>query len=305
MDNPSRDEETGEAQNVTNNAQNLPQPRQRPSVPSFLILSFILFMLTSHNGDEFLARHQHQDALQSLQWQYSNYTAWINGTESNFTLPDRDPSLSPLLDAFGVQGPQLDPFQSSYYLNVTGFIHGSAQFYNISPPALASNDSLVWKPVAEKYTEGLNMTALVENTADWNWTSTRKVSLSIVEKKPLGMDGKVVSSSELALIHGHIELTDVVSSKVLSLELEGVHFLSNGSIAGFAQSSDRPIDIRLLASLVPESGRNETVHTIGPELDSRITKLKNIIDAGIVDQESNQGSLFLIDEDGVTDFSSR
>ena len=86
MDNPSRDEETGEAQNATNNAQPLPQPRQRPSVPSFLILSFILFMLTSHNGDEFLARHQHQDALQSLQWQYSNYTAWINGTESNFTL---------------------------------------------------------------------------------------------------------------------------------------------------------------------------------------------------------------------------
>lgn len=138
------------------------------------------------------------------------------------------------------------------------------------------------------------MTSLVENIGDWNWTSTKKVSLSIVEKKPLGTDGKVVSSSELALVHGHIELTDVVSSKVLSLELEGVHFLSNGSIAGFAQSSDLPIDIRLLAALVPESGRNETVHTIGPELDSRITKLKNIIDAGIVDQESNQ------DEDAHT-----
>jgi hypothetical protein len=100
-----------------------------------------------------------------------------------------------------VQGPQLDPFQSSYYLNVTGFIHGSAQFYNISPPALAANDSLVWKPVAEKYTEGINMTTLVENIGDWNWTSTKKVSLSIVEKKPLGTDGKVVSSSELALVH--------------------------------------------------------------------------------------------------------
>jgi hypothetical protein len=42
----------------------------------------------------------------------------------------------------------------------------------------------------------------------------------------------------ISATQGHIELTDVVSSKVLSLELEGVHFLSNGSIAGFAQSSE-------------------------------------------------------------------
>ena len=43
-------------------------------------------MLTNHNGDEFLARHQYQDALMSLRHQLSNYTAWLNGTESNFTL---------------------------------------------------------------------------------------------------------------------------------------------------------------------------------------------------------------------------
>lgn len=60
--------------------------RQRGSIPSFLILSFVLFMLTNHNGDEFLARHQYQDALQSLNYQLSNYTAWMNGTESNLTV---------------------------------------------------------------------------------------------------------------------------------------------------------------------------------------------------------------------------
>lgn len=49
----------------------------------------MLFMLTSHNGDEFLARHQYQDALQSLSYQLSNYTAWLNGTSSNFTLVSR------------------------------------------------------------------------------------------------------------------------------------------------------------------------------------------------------------------------
>lgn len=80
MDNVRRDEEAGDAQNAR------PGPRQRASVPSFLLLSFILFMMTSHNGDEFLARHQHQDALENLTWQHGNYTAWRNGTNSNFTL---------------------------------------------------------------------------------------------------------------------------------------------------------------------------------------------------------------------------
>lgn len=83
MDPATRDEETGDAQNARTLQ---PQPRQRGSVPSFLFLSFILFMLTSHNGDEFLARHQHQDALQALTWQLGNYSAWMNGTESNFTV---------------------------------------------------------------------------------------------------------------------------------------------------------------------------------------------------------------------------
>jgi len=66
-------------------AQNGRQP-PRSSLPTFLFISFMLFMLTSHNGDEFLARHRYQDALQALTYQLSNYTAWMNHTESNFTL---------------------------------------------------------------------------------------------------------------------------------------------------------------------------------------------------------------------------
>jgi transmembrane E3 ubiquitin-protein ligase len=62
------------------------QRNQRSSIPSFLFVSFMLFMLTSRNGDEFLARHQYHDALVSLGEQLSNYTAWMNGSESNFTM---------------------------------------------------------------------------------------------------------------------------------------------------------------------------------------------------------------------------
>lgn len=79
MDDPVRDEEAG--LNV-----NRAQIRQRSSLSSFLFITFLLFMLTSHNGDEFLARHQYQDALRSLNYQLSNYTAWMNGTSSEFSV---------------------------------------------------------------------------------------------------------------------------------------------------------------------------------------------------------------------------
>ena len=77
MEDPGREEDTGLAGG---------RPRQRSSIPSFLFISLMLFLLTSHNGDEFLARHQYQDALRSLEYRLSNYTAWMNGTSSNFTV---------------------------------------------------------------------------------------------------------------------------------------------------------------------------------------------------------------------------
>lgn len=68
---------------------------QRSSVPSFLFLIFMLYILTNHSGDEFLARSYHQDALQSLNYQLSNFTAWLNGTETNFTMVRAQLLLAP------------------------------------------------------------------------------------------------------------------------------------------------------------------------------------------------------------------
>ena len=79
MDPNARDEEAGLPGSVR-------AQRPRSSVPSFLFISFMLFMLTSHNGDEFLARHQYQDAVLSLTYQLSNYTSWLNGNASNFSV---------------------------------------------------------------------------------------------------------------------------------------------------------------------------------------------------------------------------
>jgi len=81
MDSNPRDEET--ALPVNPRAE-----RSRTSVSSLLFISsfIVLYLLTSHNGDEFLARHHYQDALQSLTFHLSNYSAWMNDTASNFTM---------------------------------------------------------------------------------------------------------------------------------------------------------------------------------------------------------------------------
>lgn len=62
---------------------------QRSPVPSFLFLLVMIFLLTSHNGDEFVARHQYQSTVQVLQEQLGNYTAWEHGEASNFTMVRR------------------------------------------------------------------------------------------------------------------------------------------------------------------------------------------------------------------------
>ncbi|KIK08978.1 hypothetical protein K443DRAFT_127958 [Laccaria amethystina LaAM-08-1] len=271
----ARDEEAGLPENARTQ-----QPRS--SVPSFLFISFLLFMLTSHNGDEFLARHQYQDALRSLSYQLSNYTAWMNGTASNFSVPLRDVTLSPLLDAFYTQGGIVDPANYAYYSNLTGFVHAKTRFHNITPSALAESDTLTWRPLAEAFIADTNMTGLEDRLGSWNWTACNKLAFSVVAKNP-----PTTAASQIALVHGKIELTDAWTLDDFRLEFEGVHFLANGTIYGFAAPGGGHIDIRLLPSLVPESARNETAPIIEPELKARINKLKNLIDAGVVEQESS------------------
>lgn len=43
-------------------------------------------MLTNHSGDEFLARNHYEEALRSVTYKLSNFTAWMNGSQSDFTM---------------------------------------------------------------------------------------------------------------------------------------------------------------------------------------------------------------------------
>ena len=61
--------------------------KARTSVPSILFISFVFFMLMNGRGDELsVARDMYINSFRSLNYQLGNFTAWRNGTESNFTL---------------------------------------------------------------------------------------------------------------------------------------------------------------------------------------------------------------------------
>ncbi|KAJ7668346.1 hypothetical protein B0H17DRAFT_1209956 [Mycena rosella] len=257
--------------------------RVRSPIPPFLFITFMLFLFTNHNGDEFLARHQYQDALRTLTYQLSNYTAWMNGTESNFSVPDQDPTVPPLLRSFNINGGILDPLASSYFSNTTGTFHGNAQFYNVTPPSLNNSTAHEWSPLAEKYMANANMSLILDKIGSWNWSASDKIALSLIERRPSSAN----ASGNVALIHGKIELTDESTSEDLRLEFEGIHIISNGTMYALAQPTGQHVDLRLLPGIVPEAFRNETARIIEPELGSRISKLKNLIDAGVIEQDLN------------------
>ena len=88
MDNPQnetngreRDSESGAAAT----ADEL-QRRQRGSLPSFLFITFLFFMLTNRNEEGVVGRSQYEDAVRALGYQLSNYSAWLNDTATNFAL---------------------------------------------------------------------------------------------------------------------------------------------------------------------------------------------------------------------------
>ena len=49
-------------------------------------MTFLFFMLTGRNEEDVVVRSQYEDAIRAFGYQLSNYSAWLNGTATNFTL---------------------------------------------------------------------------------------------------------------------------------------------------------------------------------------------------------------------------
>ncbi|KAF5350946.1 hypothetical protein D9757_013733 [Collybiopsis confluens] len=300
--------------------------RQRGPLPSILFIMLMLLLFTSHNGEEFLARHQYQEALQRMVWQSENYTAWLGGGISNFSLPDRNSTalalLKPVLTHLLPSNGTVNPAYKSYYTNITGFIPSISFAFNAhvhanettvqSDTHSESESQTQTQPELQSGIQTLtqNMTKVLETLGSWNWSAPDKVAFSVVEKIALGSSAAAAgttgnasnpnfprlngngSNEDIALIHGRIEFSDPHVGEDLRLEFEGVHFIKNGTIFGFAEPPgpltnnhwcSRAVDIRLLPSIVPEDMKNVTALLIEPELESRIQKLRDLIDAGIIE----------------------
>jgi transmembrane E3 ubiquitin-protein ligase len=67
--------------------QETPPPPPRPSsVPSFLFISFVLWMIMNNQGDEVPTKTSWQDTLAAVHANIQSYSAWLNGTASNFSM---------------------------------------------------------------------------------------------------------------------------------------------------------------------------------------------------------------------------
>ncbi|KAI0071333.1 hypothetical protein K474DRAFT_1607089 [Panus rudis PR-1116 ss-1] len=277
MSSPERDVEAGD----------LPR-RPRSSIPSILFVSFVLFMLTNHHGDDLTTKMQYIDALQILTWQSANYSSWLAGNSSDFKLPDKDASERPLVESFIQFGSRLEPTQASYYSNLTGFWRGDLTLHNITYLPEVENPP-EWYRLASDYIAGGNLTnstEVAERLGPWNWTASDKVAISIGDKLIYSEPHLTNVSKDISIIHGKVDLTDPKSSEELRLDFDGVHFMSNGSIYAFAEPNGQHTDIRLLPLFAPEDRMNETAGVVDAELRSHISRLKEKIESGDIESGS-------------------
>ncbi|KAI0060229.1 hypothetical protein BV25DRAFT_1807734 [Artomyces pyxidatus] len=257
-------------------------------------------MTNNSNGDDSAVRNQYKQALDSLELQMGNFSAWLNGTDTgNWTMPSRPPAENDLISAFISPSAVLDPFHHSYFPNITGFIRGPSTVYNISAAALngTSHAAFKWEADAGAFMEGVNVTESAEKLGTWNWTAVEKVTLSVMEKAVEDeKDKEWEGMDDVVMVHGHVELIDGNTAEELRFDFEGVHFLKNGSVFGFAEPSGSIIDIRELPSLVPPSVLNLTARAIVPTLRARIAQLTSILSAGDFSSDSDS-SLTVVPED--------
>ncbi|OCH91365.1 hypothetical protein OBBRIDRAFT_792297 [Obba rivulosa] len=262
-----------------------PPRRPRSSLSSFLFIALVLFMFSNTHGDEPSARTRYVAALDALGWQLGNYSAWLNGTASNFSLPIENPTTLPLVSNFMIFGSTLDPSKAAYYTNITGFWHGDVHLHNLTTSATNVSENESWRPLADDLLAGANETELWERGAEWNWGTTDTVSISVGDKMLSFARGTENVTNEIASIHGKVELYDRKSEEELRLDFDGVHFVANGTIYALAELTGHHVDIREIPALVPAPHVNDTARAIEGELASRIARLKEKIDSGTIDQD--------------------
>lgn len=171
-------------------------------------------------------------------------------------------------------GVPLHPATSSYYTNITGFVHGPIEMHNLTLNLSEASRSLTdsktvlpsdpesilsipseggtpaWAGLAAEFVRNINMTEANERLGTWNWTAPTEMAFRVIEKQPdvphANGKGREVdglhrmnksSWADISLMHGRIELTTRDTGEELGFDMEAVHFIENGTIYGFAEPS--------------------------------------------------------------------
>ncbi|KDQ50442.1 hypothetical protein JAAARDRAFT_142065 [Jaapia argillacea MUCL 33604] len=285
MSAPSRPPPTAPTVDPESGLPAVPTERPRSSLSSFLFITFILFLLTSHNGgSELMAQERYRDALQGFKWTYGNFSEWVEGRESNFTLVKRDERVDAFMNGFfsADSGVELDPETESYYSNVTGYVSAESPeslppWGSTRPPSPASPSLEPWEPLATQLMANVNLTSAQERLGTYNWSSLDKLAWSLVESRRGLEEGK---DEGVVLVHGRIELSNPITGDEMRMNFEGVHFVRNGSFWGLAEQGDIQPDLTLLPSLVPPPYTNITARLVSSELGERIRKVEDSFGRG-------------------------
>ncbi|KAF8340498.1 uncharacterized protein EI90DRAFT_3035785 [Cantharellus anzutake] len=252
---------------------------QRNSFTYILLITWIVFM-TSGFGEDVTTRRDLEDILDRMEDRISNYSAWLNGTSSNFTLTPEPPTLTPLLNNMLPPIDIPDPRTHSYYRNITGFIEGKTKAYNLSDKHLGSS----WAPFAVPFANSLNTTETQANIGLWNISEAKKLSANVREYGAL-------TSNNIHFLRGTVDFADRDSSRIVKYELDAVHVLETGTLYGFAKKLGSRTDIRHVSALVPERYRNETAQAVLSELEQRRRRLKAFLQSGqSVDSDASPDS---------------
>ncbi|KAL5536908.1 hypothetical protein ACEPAF_731 [Sanghuangporus sanghuang] len=325
-------EDEGEIDSLDNPA--LGAQSGRGGMSSLLFMTIMLFLLTNNGGEDLLVRSQYRESLKGLRMQQSNFSAWLwsggnaaaNASGISFTLPEIDNSSFHLAHSVMGFGVPLHPATSSYYTNITGFVHGPIVMHNLtintseyrqpsesgspSGPEVtlslsSEDDPPSWAGLAAEFVKNINKTDAIERLGAWNWSAPTEMAFRVIEKQPdvpdtneEGREGEDLRRmnktawADISLMHGRIELTDRDTGDELGFDMEAVHFIENGTIYGFAEPSGRHVDAREIPSLVPAAYVNATAQAVNAELLARIQRLEDMINSGNIeiDAQTSEGA---------------
>ncbi|KAG8830865.1 hypothetical protein FRC18_007477 [Serendipita sp. 400] len=247
---------------------------------SLLILIFIVYLLWSGDSNTLPSQDDINNSLQSLRDEYSNYTAWLDGQPSNFTLNYESHAFANLRDSFlhPTEVPVTTPF--GHYKNITGtYKTRTVIFRNLTHPP----KEVSWGELADAAYSGRNLSRVHQMGEGWNWTQPVTASISISSYLSAHLSK---NSTKFYRIKGLIELEirspkqNLVELPSIELRHEGIHFPRDGSMLALVEPKHITPDIRQLPALVPSALENVTAQMIAGQLKDGLSNFEKQARAG-------------------------